>query len=81
MMMQITESTQTHGRPEIPIASLGKKCDVATMLKVSLRTVDNFIAQGCPFIKPTPRCCRFDLLEVKEWFKSKYGQQRRKNYS
>jgi len=29
-------------------------------------------------IKLSPRRCRFDLVEVKEWFKNQYGQQRRK---
>lgn len=62
-------------------APLGDKQDVADMLKVSLRTVDNYIANGCPVIKPTPRCCRFDLPEVMAWIKTKYGQQSRKSFS
>jgi len=61
--------------------SLGNKRDVASMLKISVRSVDNYIADGCPVIKLSPRCCRFDLFEVKAWFKSQYGQQHRKIYS
>ncbi len=60
---------------------LGKKRDVAKMLNVSPRTVDNYIAEGCPHIKPSPRCCRFDLADVKAWFKTQYGQQSRKGFA
>lgn len=57
---------------------LGDKRDVANMLGVSVRSVDNYLAEGCPHMKPTPRCVRFDLNDVREWFKTKYGQQCRK---
>jgi hypothetical protein len=60
---------------------LGNKRDVAAMLKISVRSVDNYIADGCPVIKLSPRCCRFDLSEVKSWFKTQYGQQTRKGFS
>jgi hypothetical protein len=60
---------------------LGDKRDVAAMLKVSLRSVDNYIANGCPVIKPSPRCCRFDLAEVMTWFKTQYSQQARRSFS
>ena len=63
------------------VAPLGKKRDVAKMLNVSPRTVDNYIAEGCPHIKPSPRCCRFDLADVKAWFKTQYGQQSRKGFA
>lgn len=63
------------------MSPLGKKRDVATMLNVSLRSVDNYIADGLPHIKTSPRCCRFDLAEVRAWFKTKYGQQSRKAFS
>lgn len=61
--------------------SLGTKRDVAAMLKMSVRSVDNYIMAGCPVIKLSPRRCRFDLLEVKAWFKTQYGQQSRKSFS
>ena len=60
---------------------LGNKRDVAAMLKISVRSVDNYIADGCPVIKLSPRCCRFDLADVKSWFKAHYGQQSRKAFS
>jgi len=59
----------------------GKKSDVAKMLNVSPRTIDNYLALGLPVIKLSPRCCRFDLPEVRNWFKNQYGQQSRKSYS
>jgi hypothetical protein len=63
------------------VVPLGKKRDAAKVLNVCVRSMDNYIAEGCPVIKPSPRCCRFDLAEVKVWFKEKYGQQSRKSYS
>ena len=63
------------------VLPLGTKRDVAAMLKMSVRSVDNYIMAGCPVIKLSPRRCRFDLLDVREWFKNKYGQQRRKSFA
>ena len=62
-------------------APLGKKRDVAKMINVCVRSVDNYIAEGCPHLKLSPRSVRFDLAEVKVWFKTQYGQQKRKSYS
>jgi phage terminase Nu1 subunit (DNA packaging protein) len=59
------------------VSPFGNKRDVAAMLKMSVRSVDNYIAAGCPVIKLSPRRCRFDLAEVRAWFKRQYGQQRR----
>jgi hypothetical protein len=58
----------------------GTKRDVAAMLKMSVRSVDNYLLLGCPVIKLSKRRCRFDLTEVKEWFKTQYGQQSRKSF-
>jgi predicted DNA-binding transcriptional regulator AlpA len=55
----------------------GTKKDVAAMLQLSIRSVDNYLAAGCPVVKLSPRRCRFDLDEVKAWFKQQYGQQAR----
>ena len=55
----------------------GSKRDVAAMLQMSVRSVDNYLAAGCPVIMLSKRRCRFDLAEVREWFKTQYGQQRR----
>lgn len=58
---------------------LGKKCDVAAMLNCAPRTVDNYLVQGCPHYKPSPRSVRFDMAEVKAWYKAKYSHQKRKS--
>ena len=58
----------------IPFAS---KRDVAAMLQLSVRTVDNYVAAGCPCIALSKRRLRFDLAEVRDWFKTQYGEQRR----
>jgi predicted DNA-binding transcriptional regulator AlpA len=59
----------------VTVDSFGTKRDVAKMLKMSVRSVDNYIASGCPVVKLSPRRCRFDMAEVKAWFKTQYGQQ------
>jgi hypothetical protein len=55
----------------------GSKRDVAAMLQMSIRSVDNYVARGCPHIALSKRRLRFDLTEVRAWFKQQYGQQRR----
>ncbi len=70
---------------EIPLLNhcennLVKKPRIANMLDVSLRQVDNYMANGLPHQKPSSRCVRFDEKEVMQWFKNKYGQQRRKSF-
>ena len=44
---------------------------------MSLRWVDGELVKGMPHLKLGPRRVRFDLEEVREWLKEKYGQQRR----
>ena len=75
----LDDSKGAHAQTEALV--FGTKRDVAAMLKMSVRSVDNFISEGCPVIKVSPRCCRFDLVDVREWFKTQYGQQRRKRFS
>jgi len=59
------------------IPPFGDKRAVAAMLGLSVRTVDNFLANGMPHIKFGARRCRFDMEEVRAWIKEKYGQRRR----
>jgi len=62
--------------PIVSQQAFGTKRDVAAMLQMSVRAVDNYLAAGCPVIKLSKRRCRFDLAEVRAWFKKQYGQQR-----
>jgi hypothetical protein len=59
--------------------SFGSKRDVAAMLQMSVRSVDNYLAAGLPHVKVSPRRVRFDLEECRVWFKQQFGQQRRGN--
>ena len=59
------------------VPCLGTKKDLAAMLQMSVRSVDNYLAAGCPVIMLSKRRCRFDLAEVRDWFKAQYGQRRR----
>jgi len=71
-MMSVTNSN-------MPVDPLGRKRDVAAMLNCAPRTVDNYLLQGCPHYKPSPRSVRFDMVEVKAWYQAKYGHQKRKS--
>jgi hypothetical protein len=74
----LPESSEPSRAANTIAQSFGTKRDVAKMLKMSVRSVDNYISAGCPVIKLSPRRCRFDMDEVKVWFKTQYGEQRRK---
>lgn len=52
------------------------KRGIAEMLDVSVRSVDNFLAEGMPHFKLTARCIRFDVDEVRAWLKERYGTRR-----
>lgn len=54
----------------------GDKTAVAEMTGLSRRTVDNFLAQGCPHLAVGRRRVRFDLEEVRAWLKERYGVRR-----
>ncbi len=59
------------------IRRFGTKDDVAAMLQMSRRTVDNLIRAGMPCLKLGKRRCRFDLDEVRLWLAEKFRVQRR----
>lgn len=44
--------------------------ELADHFKVSLPTVDRWIRDGVPCMKPSPGVVRFDLSEVVAWAKS-----------
>jgi len=56
----------------------GSKRDVAAMLQMSVRSVDNYIAQGCPHLKLGKRRVRFDLPETRQWLAATFGTTRRR---
>ncbi len=65
--------------PENPAGTLrkfGDKHDVAELLGLCTRSVDNLLAQGCPHLKLGKRRVRFDLDEVREWAKREFGTRR-----
>ncbi|HUZ06564.1 MAG TPA: hypothetical protein VMV89_03665, partial [Candidatus Paceibacterota bacterium] len=53
-------------------ATFGSKKDVARMLQMSVRSVDNFLAKGLPHVKISSRRVRFDLPECRLWFKEQF---------
>ena len=55
----------------------GSKKDVAAMLQMSVRTVDNLVAKGAPVLRISSRRLRFDMAELRRWLASNYRTQRR----
>ena len=55
----------------------GSKRDVAAMLQMSVRSVDNFVAAGCPHLRVSSRRLRFDMGEVRAWLADNFRCQRR----
>ena len=49
---------------------------MAQLIGCCLRSVDNFMQRGCPYYKLGHRQVRFDLGEVRDWVKRKYGCRR-----
>ena len=58
-------------------ARYGDKKDVAAMLGLSRRSVDNLMAKGCPYLALGKRRCRFDMAEVRAWLADNFHVQRR----
>lgn len=55
----------------------GSKKDVARMVQMSVRSVDNFLREGCPALRIGKRRVRFDLEEVRVWLADNYRVVRR----
>ena len=53
------------------------KREIAALLKLSVRSVDNLLAAGCPHLKLGKRRVRFDIDEVRSWLSETYRMQRR----
>lgn len=65
------------GPSALTIPGYGGKRDVALMVQMSVRSVDNFVAQGCPCLKLGKRRVRFDMAEVRQWLTDNFRTQRR----
>lgn len=66
--------------PETPTGNFkfGGKRDVAAMLAVCPRTVDNLLLErGLPHLKLGRRAVRFDMEEVRAWAKREFSTARR----
>ena len=80
-MMTATENQQPKEADEVQLVPLLNKPQIAKLLTCSKRTVDNYMADGMPHQKPSPRKVTFDSAEVLKWYKGKFGQQLRKPHS
>lgn len=55
---------------------LATKTEVAEMLRVSRRQVDNFLSCGLPHLRLGQRCVRFDFNEVRSWVRERFHTRR-----
>lgn len=65
-------------QPEFATGSpkFADKRAVAAMVGCCVRSVDNLMVRGCPYLKLGRRKIRFDLDEVRNWLKREYGTSR-----
>ncbi len=78
--MTIVKNSQPEavtGDSQLIAPRLGTKKDVAKMVNLSVRSVDNLIRAGMPHLKLGSRRCRFDMASVAQWLQEQYGVQRR----
>src|SRR5882672_8856672 len=63
--------------PISTVQCLGDKRAVGALAGgMSVRWVDGEMAKGMPHLNLGPRRARFDLVEVAQWLKERYGVQR-----
>lgn len=55
---------------------LHNRRSLAEAIRVSPRTIDNWVRAGLPHLKLSPRMVRFDLAEVLAWMRSTYATHR-----
>jgi len=60
--------------PALP--GLLNRAEVAELLGVSKRTIDNLVTQGLPYVLLGRRTARFDPAEVMAWVKRERGVRR-----
>ena len=78
MMQNIQTPESSPGNSAlVQVPRYGGKKDVASMVQMSVRSVDNFVAQGCPHLKLGKRRVRFDMAEVRQWLADNFRTQRR----
>jgi len=75
--VSFTPETATGQKSAVINNALGDKRAVGHLAGgFSTRWVDDQLRRGMPHLKIGPRRVRFDLEEVREWLKTRYGQQR-----
>jgi predicted DNA-binding transcriptional regulator AlpA len=53
------------------------KKDLAKLVQLSVRSIDNLLREGCPHLKLGRRRVRFDEIETRRWLADKFRVQRR----
>ncbi len=53
------------------------KFQFAARFSVSKRTIDAWLARGCPHLKLSARCVRLPVAEATQWVHENYFTQRR----
>jgi hypothetical protein len=77
MMQNIQTPDASPGQSALAqVPRYGSKRDVAAMVQMSVRSVDNFVAAGCPHLRVSSRRLRFDMGEVRAWLADNFRTQR-----
>jgi len=75
--ISVTDAATVGNELAATVPRYGSKRDVASMVQMSVRSVDNFINEGCPHLKLGKRRVRFDMVETRHWLAEKFRVQRR----
>ncbi len=67
---------KTESAPQIE-RTAENKVEFAARFSVSKRTVDAWLARGCPNLKLSARCVRLPVAEASQWVREHYLTQRR----
>ena len=76
-MIDTTQTPQVAGGNSQSAALITDKRGYASRWQSSVRTVDNWLSQGCPHLKIGSRRVRIKVPEADAWMRDKFSVQRR----
>ena len=78
MILHELKTPQAAGGIEQSAATICDKRAYAARWQSSVRSVDNWLSQGCPHLKIGSRRVRINVVEADQWMRDKFSVQRRK---
>ena len=77
-MINLIQSPHATGGTDVSGATICDKRAYAARWQSSVRSVDNWLSQGCPHLKIGSRRVRINVVEADQWMRDKFSVQRRK---